>query len=243
MRKIIYLLPLIALMASCMQIDNYDEPSSRLSGKVIDQTTGQNFIAGHGDFNIRIWETSFADNPNPSPQDIHVRQDGTFNNERLFAATYAMQPYGGPFWPTEREEGIELKKSLTKDFSVTPYLHNVDVTSNLVGTNLKLTCRLKAPVTQNLPRVLDIRPFVSLTEYVGESSAITPYNGSAYQVNINTNWWDGVGDMATGQGSQVYTIPDLPLKSGRTYYVRIGARVEDTYRKYNYSDIITVTVP
>ena len=179
---------------------------------------------------------------NPTPQDIPIKQDGTFENTKLFSGTYNMEPYGGAFWPVQMDTAIKLGKSLQKDFKVVPYLY-VDANSKLDDTTLHLTCKLRAPITQNLPYVLDIRPFVSLTQFVGSGSMIAQYDLDQYKINVNSNWWDGVGDMTTGQGYTTYVLPDLPLKHGRTFYVRVGARVEDTYQEYNYSDIITVVVP
>jgi len=243
MKRILYSLAVstLTLLFSCTDIDNYDAPDARMSGNLIDKTTGKNFITGQGEFSIRIWEMSWSDNP--SPQDIPVKQDGTYYDDKLFSATYDMQPYGGPFWPAERETDLKLSGSLSKDFEVTPYLQVTDVTHELVGTNLKLSCKLRAPITQDLPRVLEVRPFVSLTQFCGEGSRITEYSRDEYRKEINSNWWDGVGDMTTGIGYETYVLPDLALKSGSTYYVRVGARVEDTYRKYNYSEIIEIKVP
>jgi hypothetical protein len=225
---------------SCTEIDNYDAPASRISGNVIDLTTGKNLATGPNEFTVRLWETSWSDNP--APQDIPVGQDGTYNNARLFDATYEMQPYGGPFWPVERLPDMKLKGSLTHNFEVTPYLRITDVTHTLEGETLKLSCKLQAPVTAGLPMVRDIRPFVSLTQLCGNTSKINEYADNKYCVQVNRNW-SVIGDMNTGEGFNTYVLPGLPLKSGRTYYVRIGARVNDTYQKYNYSGIFPVVVP
>lgn len=81
-------------MASCMEIDNFDAPDARITGRLIDKTTGENFITDHGDTHIRLWEMSYSSNP--APQGIPVRFDGTYNNEKLFAGTYDMLPFNGP---------------------------------------------------------------------------------------------------------------------------------------------------
>lgn len=237
---IIFCILSFGILSSCMKTDNYGAPDATFSGNVIDSVTGKPFLTGQGEAHIRIWEMSFKDNP--TPQDIPIDQDGTFNDTKLFSATYDMEPYGGAFWPAQRDSAIKLNKSLQKDFKVVPYLYVV-ANSQLNDTTLKLTCRLKAPITQNLPHVLDIRPFVSLTQFVGAGSRIDEYNLDKYKINVNSNWWDGVGDMNTGEGSTTYVLPDLPLKHGYTFYVRVGVRVEDTYQQYNYSDIIKVVVP
>lgn len=243
MKKIIFLFSILSfwMLSSCMKTDNYLAPDATFTGNVFDSITGKPFLTGQGEAHIRIWEVSFKENP--TPQDIPVKQDGTFEDTKLFSATYDMQPYGGAFWPAARETGIQLKKTLQKDFKVVPYLYVVDVKANLVDTTLLLSCRLKAPVTENLPRVLDIRPFISLTQYVGAGSRIDEYALDKYKIDVNKTWSDGVGDMTTGEGAETYTLPALPLKPGRTFYVRVGVRVEDTYRQYNYSDIIKIQVP
>lgn len=242
MKNIFFIFSMLSfgVLSSCMKIDNFNPPNATFSGNVIDSVTGKPFLTGQGEAHIRIWEVSYKDNP--TPQDIPIKQDGTFNDTKLFNATYDMQPYGGAFWPAQRDSAIKLNKSLQKDFKVVPYLYVVDVNSQLDDTTLKLTCRLKAPITQNLPRVLDIRPFVSLTPFVGAGSRIDEYALDKYAINVNSNWSDGVGD-STGEGSTTYVLPDLPLKAGRTFYVRIGVRVEDTYQEYNYSDIVKIPVP
>jgi len=242
MKRIIFSLSVLALifLFSCTDIDNYNAPASRISGNVIDQTTGENLLTGLNEFTIRLWETSWSDNP--TPQDIPVKQDGTYYNDKLFDATYAMGPYAGPFWPIDTVGGMKLKGSLIQDFKVIPYLHITDVTHTLSGDTLYLTCKLQAPVTINMPLVRDIRPFVSLTQLCSGSSQIPEYADNKYSLQVNKNW-SAIGDMNTGEGKNTYILPGLPLKSGRTYYVRIGAKVNDTYQKYNYSEIITVTVP
>lgn len=243
MKKLLFIASLFSLgvFASCTKTDNYAAPSATFSGNVYDSITGQPFLTGQGEAHVRIWEVSYKENP--TPQDIPIKQDGSFFDNKLFSATYDMAPYGGAFWPVDRDLAIPLNKNLQKDFKVVPYLYVVDVTTQLVDTTLFLTCRLKAPRTENLPRVLDIRPFVSLTQFVSSNSAIPEYAKDQYKLDVNNNWWDGVGDMESGEGSTTYTLPALPLKPGRTFYVRVGVRVEDTYQQYNYSDIVQIQVP
>jgi len=242
MKRIIYSLPVLVaiFLFSCTDMDNYRAPSSRMSGNVIDKTTGESFLTGQNEFTIRLWETSWSSNP--TPQDIPIKQDGSYYNDKLFDATYAMEPYAGPFWPVDTLGGMKLKGSLTQDFEVIPYLHITDVTHTLVDGVLMLTCKLQAPVTIGLPLVMDIKPFVSLTQLCSNSSKIAEYADIKYSIQVNKNW-STIGDMFTGVSNNTYALPGLPLKSGRTYYVRIGVRVQDTYQKYNYSEIFSVDVP
>jgi hypothetical protein len=230
---------LLAFCFSCVSIDNYGEPDAELSGKIIDSTTGGNLITGPGEFNVRIWETSWT--IEASPQDLYVQQDGTYVNRKLFKATYDVQPYGGPFWPVEKISGVELKGKTEQDFTVTPYLRIVDVTPTLDGANLTLSCRLACPRSEDLPQVREIRPFVSLTPFVGNGNKIDEYNNDRYRIEVSKSWSD-LGP-AGGVSNDIFTLPVLPLKPGRTFYVRIGARVRDTFEKYNYSEVLEIKVP
>jgi hypothetical protein len=243
MKKIFFIFGILSLgiLSSCLKTDNFAAPDATFSGNVYDSITGQPFLTGQGEAHIRIWEISYK--TNPTPQDIPIKQDGTFNDTKLFSATYNMQPYGGAFWPAQLDSSIKLNGSLQKDFKVVPYLYVTDVNAQLNDSTLSLTCKLKAPITQNLPTVLDISPFVSLTQFVGSASNIPEYALPKYKVNVNSNWWDGVGDMTTGEGYTTYTLPPLPLRKGATYYVRVGVRVGDAFQQYNYSEIQTIAVP
>lgn len=228
-------------LSACSKTDNYEGPNASMSGQVTDQITKEPFLTGQGEFSIRLLETSWSDNP--APQDLQVKQDGSYSHTKLFQATYTLQPYGGAFWPADKIEGFKLGANAKQNFEVTPYLHVKNVKWNLKAENkLDISCSLAAPVTNGLPQVIEVRPFFSLTPYCGAGSRIDAYYKDEYRVLINQNW-ENIGSMQTGEGKETYTIKDIPLKSGYTYYVRMGAKVRDTYEKFNYSNVEVITVP
>lgn len=251
MKKLLYSLILgisICAFSACMEIDNFDAPDAHITGKLIDKTTGQNFITDHGDTHIRIWEMSYS--TNPAPQSIPVQFDGSFNNERLFAGTYDMLPFNGPYWPADTIRGVGIgKKTTIQDFEVTPYLHITDFEATLEGTKLTLSCRLSAPLTENtingeitpLPNVLEIRPFLSLTQYCGEANYIGEYWTNEYRVNLRSPW-ERIDQDGDGISDNIYSIT-VPVKKGYTYNVRIGANVNYTHQKFNYSEVKRIEVP
>jgi hypothetical protein len=98
---------------------------------------------------------------------------------------------------------------------------------------------LKAPKRVGLPNIVEIKPFLSLTNFVGESNYINIAEYNNKRIQINKSWLTEVGDVET---SNVYTIGPLPVKAGYTYNVRVGANVNDANRKYNYSEIKEVAV-
>lgn len=241
MKKILYLMIGAAMLclASCMKIDNWDEPGARFYGNVIDSYTGENLLSDQNDWSIRIWEKSWTESV-AQYQSLSVKLDGSYNNTKLFSGTYDMLAYGGPFWPSDTIKNVVLGNSTEQDFTVTPYLQVLEFNATLVGTSLTLTCRLKAPITVGLPNLYEIKPFLSLTTFCGAANYINIAEYNNLRKQINKSW---AAEVGTSDTSGTYTIGPLPVKSGYTYYVRIGASVNDANRKNNYSPIVMVVVP
>jgi len=250
MKKLLYSL-LIGVsafcMASCMGIDNFDEPDAHVTGRLIDSTTGENFITDHCDHEIRIWEKSFS--LDPTPQGIPVKSDGTYNNTKLFAGTYDMLPYNGPYWPADTIAGVKIGggKKAVQNFEVIPYLKIIDFETKLEGVMLTMSCRLQAPLTERkgiaLPQVLEIRPFLSLTQFCGAANRIDYYwrNEPDFRINLRRTW-DRIDTNGDGISDDTYKLT-LELKKGYTYNVRMGANVNYTHQKFNYSEIVKIAVP
>src|SRR5260221_3537014 len=242
MKKINYIVLWMALvgLSSCFKKDNYDAPDAQVSGNIIDKYTGKPLLSSQNDWQIRIWERSWTASTVIN-QTIPVKQDGSYNNSKMFAGTYDMLPYGGPFWPADTAKAVVFNKSgAQKDFTVIPYLEVINLVTSVVGTNLTLKVNLKAPIRVGLPNIVEIKPFISLTTFCGASNYININEYNSPRIQINKPWLTEVGDIET---SNVYTIGPLPVKSGYTYYVRVGANVNDPNKKYNYSEIKQVIVP
>jgi len=244
MKNLLYLMfgATLLSLASCQKIDNWDEPGSRLYGNVIDSYTGTNLIMDQNDWQIRIVDRTW-EKMNPGTvaqfQSLAVMKDGVYNNSKLFPGTYDMLPYDGPFWPVDTIKGVVLEKETKQDFTVTPYLQVLNFTATLVGNSLTLTCTVKAPRITGLPNLYEVKPFLSLTTFCGASNYINIAEYNNLRKSINKSWASEVG---TGDNKS-YTMGPLPVKSGYTYYVRVGANVNALSRRYNYSPIVKVVVP
>lgn len=225
--------------ASCMEIDNFDSPQAKIEGRIIDKTTGKNMLLDQADTHIRIWEMSYS--ANPTPQDLAVMMDGTYRNTRLFSGTYDMLPLDGAWWPCDTTFNVAIgKKGAVQDFEVVPYLHVVDFDAVLEGTVLTMSCRLQAPVVENLPQVLEIRPFLSLNKYCGAANHIEYYYTDKYRIGIRKTW-DKIG-TPDGEGTQTYSV-SVDVKPGYHYWVRMGVQVNNNYKNWNYSEIKEIIVP
>ncbi len=264
MKNLLYLMFGAALLslASCQKIDNWDEPGSRLYGNVIDSYTGTNLMMDNNDWQIRVWDKTW-EKMNPGAvaiyQSLAVMRDGVYNNTKLFPGTYNMLPYDGPFWPADTIKGVVLNKQTPQDFTVKPYLQVVDAIATLGGTalapTLTFTCNVKAPVITGLPNLYEVRPFLSLTTFCGNSNNISIGEYTTTQQStsttpsarrsINRSWAAELTARSLPANSEKipYTMGPLPVKPGYTYYVRVGACVNALSRRFNYSPIVKVVVP
>lgn len=247
----------VLLVSSCMEVDNFDAPSEHLTGNIIDVTTGTNILADQGEAHVRIWEKSFS--INPSPRNIPVKQDGTYNNTKLFAGTYDLAAEG-PWWPIDTLRNIPIGGKVTQNFEVTPYLKITNFSAVLDGDTLRVEGRLAAPAIPSynasrgdvMPQVMDIRCFISTLQFCGSGNQLDAYKDLEVNkkkmtiINVRKAWSsisDGVEDSnGLTHSKDIYKFA-VWAKPGYTFFVRMGARVDDTFQNYNYSEIVKIEVP
>ena len=262
MKKILFLVWGVALLglSSCVDFDNWAEPDCSWTGTVIDVYTDQPLLSSQNDWQMRIWEKSWDGHEEGAVtnQDLRIKQDGTYQNTKLFAGTYDMLPYNGPFWPMDTIKGLELKKNLNHDFKVTPYVQVVDYKAELVSKDdkyyVRMSFKVRAPLLEKdgtaIRRLYEMRPFLSLTAYCGAGSnssiGLQEYNEHVRirPANNNDNSWATLISKGPGNNTTPeYQFNDMEVKKGYTYYVRVGAAVDDTHRKHSYSEITKIEVP
>src|SRR5258708_7831104 len=87
-------------VAGCSKSDNYPGPNAGFQGKLIDATDAKNnFLTETGSVQIKLEELSWSETP--TPQYIPSKNDGTFEDTRLFSGHYRVTPVNGAFWPVE----------------------------------------------------------------------------------------------------------------------------------------------
>lgn len=231
----IFLFTMILVFSSCEK-DNYDAPDATLQG-TITTSKGAPYQAeqGQGSIKLRLEELSWSENPLPLYLNIH--QDGTYINRKIFAAKYRITPIEGAFYPFAEGDmkTVDVKGTTTVDFTVTPYLDvewvadpTMDAEGNITSS-FKFT-RNASPSGAAMPALKDYQMFISSTQYVGNNN----FDGSIVAGIV------GVDNSKEGQPLTITT--KAPIKRKGTYFVRIGVRVNDSFQKYNYTDIKTVEV-
>ena len=264
MKKVLYLFLGIVLMSlsSCTSIDNWDAPNCTFHGTVIDSYTGEPLLASQNDWQIRIWERSWTgiEGGATDNQDLRIKQDGTYRNTKLFAGTYDMLPYDGPFWPIDTVKNVILERSTEQNFTVTPWMQIIDV-SNQVTQNasgeafITFKFKVRAPLLSKdgltIPQLREVRVWLSLSPFCG-NGADSSIGWSEYtdnnkgRIEQNTAWANVVKVENGGNGtdtSKEFTIGPLRVQHGYTYYVRAGANVTRGSNRYNYSPIEKVVIP
>jgi len=252
MKNILYIIIGLLCMTSC-ELDDYSEPSETFAGEFVDKATGERIQTEIGSNGIQLYmyETSYKENP--TPWTFTAMQDGTFNNTRVFAATYTVLPYG-PFVPLtetdgngnytkdERLKDFHISGVTTHKFEVEPFLRikiigEPKVEDNRISVTVKIERGTQNPKYQQ--DITDVYLFVNNSSlYVGNNN---------YDSRVSTHI---TGDAAKNSLGQNLTITsDDVVKangSGQKYYVRVGARIDcaiNGTRRYNYTEPKTVLVP
>jgi len=240
MKKILAIVAVLGLLYGCTKPDNYPGPDSAFSGNVIDSVTGQNLLTETGGFQIEMLEYSWS--ANPDPYYIPSKPDGSYEDTRIFSGHYGVFPTQGAFWPPADSILRDIKGNATQNFTVVPYLEVLNFTHVLSGDTLYMSFQISAPYKQGLPQIIDAWPFVNNTPFVGSGAMISNYtnssegNPSKNTIDINSNWDDSLL-------TKTYTMMVPGLLPGRTFYARVGVRVNDSYKKFNFSPVIEVDVP
>ncbi|MDP9080772.1 MAG: DUF3823 domain-containing protein [Bacteroidota bacterium] len=212
--------------SACKQQDNYPTPNAGIEGKITDAATGQPFQTEQPNgVKIRLIEESYGSNV--TPNDFWARADGSFENTQVFADKYKVVPIEGAFFPADTAE-VNIKGLTNVDFKVVPFL---TVTATAAPASGSVVVNYTISRSQVGGKIGQSRTLVSA--YPTVSNTINEFSSS--------HDLSGTDDAAVLAAQYTDTISGL--KSGSTYYVRVGAIAANANNKYNYSPVIKVTIP
>jgi hypothetical protein len=226
MKRLILFLMSISIFTSCTELDIYDEPSETLSGVVIDSSTGEPILTEQPNgFRIKMMELSWSDTP--LPYYFWGKSDGSFNNSKIFKGTYDISVIEGAFFQPE-SQSVEIINTKTVEFQVIPYLTVHAKKIELSNDKIEVEYTLSREKVGD--KILDSRVFVSTNPNVG-NNILTPALSPIQNLKeINDN----------GILNTIFKESISGLEKGKTYYVRVGARTNNTSLRYNFSKTVKI---
>jgi hypothetical protein len=252
MKKLTYYiaagLVLFAISSCSNKYDNYPAPSSDINGSTIDETTGQTVQTeiGGGGTRVKLLETSYSSDP--TPQYFQSMQNGTFNDDKIFNATYKIS-VEGPFVPivqtdasgnviADSSQTIVLKNQATVNFKVQPFLRVQWVGKPVFNADSTVTVQFivtRGTKNANYQQdITDMNLYVSNTQYDGNNNYDPRYS---HLVSYS-------GSTGTALLGQVVTLTTLPgALPQQDVYFRVGARINAGLDEYNYSAPVSITYP
>ena len=216
----------LAVLASCSKIDNYDAPNGAIFGKLVDSITTEGLQNDQPTgFAIKLFEKGGLIN---SPIRFTGKADGTYENAWIFQNEYMVLAGEGAFFPVDTAKGVMIGARTEKNFNVMPFL----AVTNVVVTPAagQITAVYNMARGRAKDKITERKTLVSLVPTVNN----VVYNFRAQVTNLSTI--PDVTLLAT-QFTDVVT----GLTSGKTYYVRIALRTGTN--KYNYSKVFKVVIP
>lgn len=237
-----FLVAICALLTTSCEKDNYDEPNAAIVGQIVDHNGNPLQVAqGKTSMSIRIVEKSYAHGDESivvTPQDLNVMQDGKYQNVHLFGGTYDVTPFQGPFFENDEHaltQEVVLKggKTTTVNFTVTPYVTLEWVKEPYMDADGKLKASFKFKRNEKegctKPDLQDCCIWISRTQYCGTEG--------------DGNYTPGVTKLtAADEGKEIELSSKIAIKYAMKYWVRIGVRCNDKYKKYIFTDIKTIDV-
>lgn len=134
--KTLSALLLVVLFTACGK-DNYDEPTSLLTGKVVYQGEAIQVRGTDERVRLQLYQDGY---PNYTPIDVFVGQDGSFS-AMLFNGEYKMvtRNNNGPWVNSRDTTRVTVKGNTVQNMEVTPYFTISNADMKLSGKEVTAT--------------------------------------------------------------------------------------------------------
>ena len=237
----------LLVAVGCSKIDNYAAPGDTVTGATSDEVTGQTLQTEVGSgTRVELLEISY--DSAPVPFYFYSMQNGQFNDDKVFSATYKVSVQG-PFVPlivtdstgaviTDSSQTIVLKNTATLKFDVQPFLRIQWVGGPVINSDTTVSVQVVVTRGTNNPLyqlpVTDINLYVSNTQYDGNNNYDPRYS------SLNS-YSDSLGLAVLGDTITLTTTGGaLPAQD---VYFRVGARINAGLDEYNYNVPVSITYP
>lgn len=220
MKRLLYFNIWLALfaLAGC-GLDNYDAPSSRLTGRVVYQ--GRPLGLSHGKVAFNLYQEGYDKN---GPISVYAAQDGSFT-ALLFNGTYRLETIdnNGPWLKGATGIDLEVKGDTSVDLVVTPYYLLSDVALALNGQELRAVCKVEMIAGEKEVQRLFL--CVGTTAFVSDQSYSYVARKNLMPVNIG-------GNSLSLDISEQLALYD-------TLYARLGLQINGV-QECIFSDVIKI---
>jgi hypothetical protein len=206
---------LVALMAACNDLDNYDAPNKKFTGNIV--YNGQPINVEKGQVRIQLWEIGWDQK---EPIDVAVEPDGSFSAV-LFNGDYKLvfPNNDGPFMKITNSETasdtilLNLRGSTEMDIEVIPYYILKSASYDVSASQLSVDFSIEKIISDaNAKDIEYARLFINKGQFVS--------NGN----NIRSATING-GDIADlDDVSLQLDIPAI-VPAQQYVYARVGLKV------------------
>lgn len=220
MKRLVYAAIWLALFSTAgCGLDNYDEPSSRLTGKIVYQ--GQTLGLSHGKVVFNLYQEGYDKN---GPISVYAAQDGTFS-ALLFDGSYRLETVdnNGPWLNSASAATFEMKGNTSVDVMVTPYYLLSDVAIALNGHEIKAVCSVEMIAGEKEAQRLFL--CVGPSAFVSDQSYSYVARKNLMPVNMGGN----ALSMDISEQLEMYD----------TLYARLGLQINGV-QECIYSDVIKI---
>lgn len=226
----IWLLSIISLCltTSCVnELDNYKTPNGGIHGTIVDIETKEPVplpVQGSTGVILKMMEKGTEATKSV---DFYAKQDGTFDNDRVFDCDYLIKVEGPFTAPAEVKATISGQTEV--NIPVMPYAR-IEASASVSGKTVSLQYQVKK--TKDSYKVSEVYGYWNFAPGVDDGGA-----NRAGRVTVN----DLSGTISIDLGKEQAFLDNLyKIQSNENkIYVRIGAKTEGVI---NYSQVLVVTL-
>lgn len=216
-RNIYYILCMCCILFAGCEYDNYDEPTSILSGRAVYDGSAVGVRVKGIEF--ELWQDGFAKRLSIP---VYVAHDGTYSVS-LFDGQYKLVRKAGAPWEAQLNDTllIDVKKNTVVDVPVKPYF--IAKNESFQTGSGTITAKFKIEKGVESASLAEVRLY--LGKYI-----LTDNSKNEFRLVAT------LADMKVGQENTVTaTIPDN-LKNEKSLYVRVGVRASVT-SEFSYTQV------
>lgn len=211
-RNYLYLSAMALIFASC-EIDNYEEPESFFTGRIV--YNGDPIEVGAREVRFQLFQPGFG---NLAPLDVHLDTDGSFSG-RFFDGDYKLKFLNGqgPFkaYEVNEQQGdtliISIRGNTEMDLEVLPYYMLNSSQFSASGSTITGSANYTQIITDADARTIEFaRLYINDTQFVS--------NNGDYNLGFSDL------EVTTGTVSGNTTLPDNYDKD--YIFARIGVKID-----------------